>query len=129
MSDSKGWASCKCHYKTSIFSKSLGISVQYTDKATFLREYKSELEVVENPEDVLEEVMREVEKRKKRNLVSENNRNNIKAKYSPVHKVFFERVGKIELVKNKPVEIEDDIFTVPLLNPDQCSRILEELKR
>ena len=129
MSDSQGWASCKCHYKTSIFSKSLGISVQFTDKATFLREYKTELEAVENPEDVLEEVTSEVERRKKRNIVSERHRSNIKAKYSPLHKELFERVGKIELVKNKPVEIEDDIFTVPLLNPDQCCRILEELKR
>ena len=129
MSNSKGWASCKCHYRTSIFSKSLGISVQFTDKATFLRENESELEAVENPENVLEEVMSEVEERKKRNLVSENNRNNIKAKYSPLHKEFFEEVKKIVLVKNKPVEIEDDIFTMPVLDPDQCSRILEELKR
>jgi len=125
------WASCKCYYQRCIYSKSLDETVVFTDRTTFLDEYKDMLSKTENEEEeILKEIIEEVERRKKRSHNSKMYSDVIREDYEPLYKDFFHgQSGELSVVKRKAVKIKDDVFTVPILDSDTCNKILEELHR
>ena len=127
--EGRTWASCACLYTRGLHSTILGCDVAWSDKDTFLRTYEDLLEKVENTEDVVEEVMAEVERRKQWSRTVQANSREISGRYSPQYREFFEHQDGLNIVRKKPVRIEDDIFTLPLLSPETCDRILQELHR
>ena len=124
------WASCKCYYQRCIYSKSLDQTVVFTDRTTFLDEYKDMLSKTENEEEILKEIIEEVERRKKRSHNSKMYSDVIRKDYEPLCKdLFHGQSGELSVVKRKAVKIKDDVFTVPILDSDTCNKILEELHR
>ena len=125
------WASCKCYYQRCIYSKSLDQTVVFTDRTTFLDEYKDMLSKTENEEEeILKEIIEEVERRKKRSHNSKMYSDVIREDYEPLFKdLFHGQSGELSVVKRKAVKIKDDVFTVPILDSDTCNKILEELHR
>jgi len=132
----KTWASCRCFYERHIYLKQINAHVEFSSEAKyvdfsneekFLQDY-SEILQDTNHEDILKEVKQEVERRKNRFLVIEENRKLISNQYRPLHKQLFENNPEIEVKNFEPKKIFEGVYSSPVLDSKFCDMILEELE-
>eukprot|EP00091_Calanus_sinicus_P012116 TRINITY_DN27505_c0_g1_i1.p1 TRINITY_DN27505_c0_g1~~TRINITY_DN27505_c0_g1_i1.p1 ORF type:complete len:121 (-),score=30.73 TRINITY_DN27505_c0_g1_i1:95-457(-) len=118
---SKVWASCRCFYERHIYLKQINAHVEFSSEAKyvdfsseekFLQEYSDILENADKQE-VLKEVKQEINRRKGRFLVMDENRKLISNQYHPLHKQLFETPPKLKLESFEPKKLFEG-STAPL---------------
>jgi len=135
MAAEKCWAACECFEQKHIYLRSLDCGkdiceeasyVDYRDDEQFSKEYRHLLKNY-HFDGVLEEVKKEVERRRNRFRVMADNRLRIKNVYVPKYKELFD-ASKLPINDVETVNVRDGIFSFPLLDESVCNIIMEELE-
>jgi len=133
---SRCWASCRCFYERHIFLKQVNAHVEFNTEAQFvdfsneekfLQDYKDILANTDHGK-ILEEVKEEVDRRKKRFSVVEENKRLISQKYSPLHRDLFENKAAVKVSGLEPTKVLEGVYSTPVLDNDTCDKIVEELE-
>jgi len=101
--------------------------VDFSNEEKFLQEYS---EILENTDKqaILKEVKQEIERRKGRFLVIDENRKLISNQYNPLHKKLFDTFPELKVGSFEPKEILDGVYSSFLLDSTTCDIILDELE-
>ena len=101
--------------------------MDFSNEEKFLQDYKDILKNTDTNK-ILEEVKEEVDRRKERFSVIEENKKFISSKYSPLHRDLFENIEAVKVSSLKPEKVLDGVYRSPVLESDTCDKILEELE-
>ena len=120
----KRWAACKCFYKRNFYVTQLDEHLEYFGDEQFLFQYQNLLKNCDGSK-VLDEVKREVSRRKNRFAEIEDKRNRILTAYQPSFDPSLS--GILDFSTFNPTVICDDVYSFPAFDPSFCDEFMKEI--
>ena len=123
----KNWASCKCFYIKNIYLKQLDEHLQFRDgQDQEFRDYCQEYHPSADSEELLLIIKTEIERRKTRFSLIEENRRRILENYQPLHKELYSQPLKLQL-NREPKRLTENVYNLAVLDSETCDKITSEL--
>ena len=124
---SKTWAACRCFYSKNIYLKEIDEHLQFHDgQEEEFRDYCREYYPKVNSGQLLSDIKTEIERRKTRFSLVEENRRRILNDYKPLHKELYTDSLKIE-ANIEPNLLTENVYNLPVLDSLTCDKIISEL--